>query len=104
MEFTSLRISFSCSPVLQALKESTVVTKFSDSALQLTPKKSTCVYRYSKDSTIGSSGSKLLSVQQPSDVGEWEEVQDPPFLEQAKTVNEVLFFNRLFSLVGGGWP
>ncbi|KAJ6658715.1 hypothetical protein lerEdw1_019875 [Lerista edwardsae] len=68
-----------------ALKESTVVTKFSDSALQLTPKKSTCVYRYSKDSAIGSSGSKLLSVQQPSDVGEWEEVQDPPFLEQAKT-------------------
>lgn len=73
-----------------ALKESTVVTKFSDSALQLTPKKSTCVYRYSKDSAIGSSGSKLISVQPPSDVVEWEEVQDPPFLEQAKTVRKAV--------------
>ncbi|XP_066495718.1 coiled-coil domain-containing protein 15 [Tiliqua scincoides] len=73
-----------------ALKESTVVMKFSDSALQLTPKKSTCVYRYSKDSAIGSSGSKLIAVQQPSDVVEWKEVQEPQLLEQAKTVSKTV--------------
>lgn len=78
---------FLSTPFLQALKESTVVTKFSDSALQQTPKKSTCLYRYRKDSTIRSSGNKVISGQQPSKVPEWKEVQEPPLLEQAKTVN-----------------
>nr|XP_060643559.1 coiled-coil domain-containing protein 15 [Anolis sagrei ordinatus]XP_060643560.1 coiled-coil domain-containing protein 15 [Anolis sagrei ordinatus]XP_060643561.1 coiled-coil domain-containing protein 15 [Anolis sagrei ordinatus] len=46
-----------------ALKEGSMVIGFSDSALQLTPKKNTCLYRSSPDSTICRSGSRISSVE-----------------------------------------
>ncbi|XP_008117299.2 coiled-coil domain-containing protein 15 [Anolis carolinensis] len=46
-----------------ALKEGSVMTGFSESALQLTPKKNTCLYRSNTDSTICRSGSRVPSVE-----------------------------------------
>ncbi|XP_053126094.1 coiled-coil domain-containing protein 15 isoform X3 [Hemicordylus capensis] len=73
-----------------AQKESSVVVKFSDSALQLTPKKSTCLYRYNKDSAICSSSSKPFSLQQASHTLQLGEVQDVPFVEHAKAVRKTV--------------
>ncbi|XP_072834902.2 coiled-coil domain-containing protein 15 isoform X3 [Pogona vitticeps] len=74
-----------------ALKESSVVIGFSDSALQLTPKKSTCLYRCSTDSAICRSGSRLTSVQESNlmiDGG--EKAEELKNLEQAKTVRKTV--------------
>ncbi|XP_042333585.1 coiled-coil domain-containing protein 15 isoform X2 [Sceloporus undulatus] len=67
-----------------ALKESSVAIGFSDSALQLTPKKSTCLYRCSTDSSICKSGSKLISGEEPTFMIEWGEKA------QAKTVKKTV--------------
>ncbi|XP_007432137.1 coiled-coil domain-containing protein 15 [Python bivittatus] len=66
-----------------ALKESSVIIGFSDSALRLTPKKNTCLYRYNTDSAIGSSDDKVICVQQASYIPE-------QFSEQAKTVRKTV--------------
>uniref|UniRef100_A0ABM5EP24 Coiled-coil domain-containing protein 15 isoform X1 n=1 Tax=Pogona vitticeps TaxID=103695 RepID=A0ABM5EP24_9SAUR len=74
-----------------ALKESSVVIGFSDSALQLTPKKSTCLYRCSTDSAICRSGSRVTSVQESNlmiDGG--EKAEELKNLEQAKTVRKTV--------------
>nr|XP_020669728.1 coiled-coil domain-containing protein 15 isoform X3 [Pogona vitticeps] len=74
-----------------ALKESSVVIGFSDSALQLTPKKSTCLYRCSTDSAICRSGSRVTSVQESNlmiDGG--EKAEELKSLEQAKTVRKTV--------------
>ncbi|XP_044293614.1 coiled-coil domain-containing protein 15 isoform X1 [Varanus komodoensis] len=74
-----------------ALKESSIVLRFSDSALQLTPKKSTCLYRCNTDSAICSSGSKIISEQNPNYLVDWErKEQDLELSEQAKTVRKTV--------------
>ncbi|XP_034292884.1 coiled-coil domain-containing protein 15 isoform X3 [Pantherophis guttatus] len=66
-----------------ALKESSVIIGFSDSALQLTPKKNTCLYRYTRDSAIGNSNDKVTYVQQADYMPE-------QFSELAKTVRKTV--------------
>nr|XP_028564020.1 coiled-coil domain-containing protein 15 isoform X3 [Podarcis muralis] len=74
-----------------ALKESSVVIGFSDSALQLTPKKSTCLYRHNTDSVICSTGNKINSMQRPDYEGDLEEkVLNVQFSEHAKTVRKTV--------------
>ncbi|XP_053222928.1 coiled-coil domain-containing protein 15 isoform X1 [Podarcis raffonei] len=74
-----------------ALKESSVVIGFSDSALQLTPKKSTCLYRHNTDSAICSTGNKINSVQTPDYEGDLEEkVLNVQFSEHANTVRKTV--------------
>ncbi|XP_028564020.2 coiled-coil domain-containing protein 15 isoform X3 [Podarcis muralis] len=74
-----------------ALKESSVVIGFSDSALQLTPKKSTCLYRHNTDSAICSTGNKINSMQRPDYEGDLEEkVLNVQFSEHAKTVRKTV--------------
>ncbi|KAH0623221.1 hypothetical protein JD844_031295 [Phrynosoma platyrhinos] len=67
-----------------AVKESSVAIGFSDSALQLTPKKSTCLYRCSTDSAICRSGSKFISEEEPKFMVERGEKA------QAKTVRKTV--------------
>uniref|UniRef100_A0A8C6X838 Coiled-coil domain-containing protein 15 n=1 Tax=Naja naja TaxID=35670 RepID=A0A8C6X838_NAJNA len=66
-----------------ALKESSVIIGFSDSALRLTPKKNTCLYRYTRDSAIGNSNDKVTYVQQADYMPE-------QFSELAKTVRKTV--------------
>ncbi|XP_013917700.1 PREDICTED: coiled-coil domain-containing protein 15 [Thamnophis sirtalis] len=66
-----------------ALKESSVIIGFSDSALRLTPKKNTCLYRYTRDSAIGKSNDKVTYVQQADYMPE-------QFSELAKTVRKTV--------------
>ncbi|KAL7981487.1 hypothetical protein Chor_002383 [Crotalus horridus] len=66
-----------------ALKESSVIIGFSDSALRLTPKKNTCLYRYTRDSAIGNSNDKVAYLQQ----ADYEPEQ---FSELAKTVRKTV--------------
>ncbi|XP_070621149.1 coiled-coil domain-containing protein 15 isoform X2 [Erythrolamprus reginae] len=66
-----------------ALKESSVIIGFSDSALRLTPKKNTCLYRYTRDSAIGNSNEKVTYVQQADYMPE-------QFSELAKTVRKTV--------------
>ncbi|XP_058050642.1 coiled-coil domain-containing protein 15 isoform X2 [Ahaetulla prasina] len=66
-----------------ALKESSVIIGFSDSALQLTPKKNTCLYRYTRDSAIGKSNDNVTYVQQADYMPE-------QFSELAKTVRKTV--------------
>ncbi|XP_070808697.1 coiled-coil domain-containing protein 15 [Pituophis catenifer annectens] len=66
-----------------ALKESSVIIGFSDSALQLTPKKNTCLYRYTRDSAIGNSNDKVTYIQQADYMPE-------QFSELAKTVRKTV--------------
>ncbi|XP_054853816.1 coiled-coil domain-containing protein 15 [Eublepharis macularius] len=70
-----------------AQKESSVVIGFSDSALQLTPKKSTCLYRRDTNSVICVSP----GVQQPSNMQQWgADEPDAQFSEQAETVRKTV--------------
>ncbi|XP_077161608.1 coiled-coil domain-containing protein 15 isoform X2 [Paroedura picta] len=75
-----------------ALKEGSVVVGFSDSALQLTPKKSTCLYRRNTNSAICCSA----GVQQLSNMQQWGgEMQDTEFSEQAQSVRKTVQQVRL---------
>ncbi|KAL8173794.1 UNVERIFIED_CONTAM: hypothetical protein K2H54_025555 [Gekko kuhli] len=75
-----------------ALKEGSVVIGFSDSALQLTPKKSTCLYRRNTNSAICSS----TGVQQLSNMQQGGgEMQDAQFLEQSQSVRKTVQQVRL---------
>ncbi|TFK06336.1 pyruvate dehyrogenase phosphatase catalytic subunit 1 [Platysternon megacephalum] len=75
-----------------AEKESSVVMRCSDSALHLTPKKNTCVYRSNAASTICSSGTNLIPVQQLH--ASWEEEgrekQSQLFYQQANTLSKTM--------------
>ncbi|XP_043389988.1 coiled-coil domain-containing protein 15 isoform X4 [Chelonia mydas] len=70
-----------------AEKESSVVMQCSDSALHLTPKRNTCVYRSNAASAICSSGTNLIPVQQlcVSWEEEGREKQSQLFHQQANT-------------------
>ncbi|XP_015281129.1 PREDICTED: coiled-coil domain-containing protein 15 [Gekko japonicus] len=75
-----------------ALKEGSVVIGFSDSALQLTPKKSTCLFRRNTNSVICSS----TGVQQLSNMQQGgEEMQDAQLLEQSQSVRKTVQQVRL---------
>ncbi|XP_026527095.1 coiled-coil domain-containing protein 15 [Notechis scutatus] len=66
-----------------ALKESSVIIGFSDSALRLTPKKNTCLYRYTRDSAVGNTNDKVTYVQQADYMPE-------QFSNLAKTVRKTV--------------
>uniref|UniRef100_A0A8C8RUG8 Coiled-coil domain containing 15 n=1 Tax=Pelusios castaneus TaxID=367368 RepID=A0A8C8RUG8_9SAUR len=75
-----------------AEKESSVVMQCSDSALHLTPKRNTCLYRSNGESAICSSGTNLIPVQQLS--SSWEagrkEKQSQMFHQQANTLSKTM--------------
>ncbi|XP_067419254.1 coiled-coil domain-containing protein 15 [Emydura macquarii macquarii] len=75
-----------------AEKESSVVMQCSDSALHLTPKRNTCVYRSNGESAICSSGTNLIPVQQLC--ASWEErgreKQSQVFHQQANTLSKTM--------------
>ncbi|XP_074929683.1 coiled-coil domain-containing protein 15 isoform X2 [Chelonoidis abingdonii] len=75
-----------------AEKESSVVMRCSESALHLTPKRNTCVYRSNAASTICSSGTNLIPVQQLH--ASWEEEgrekQSQLFYQQANTLSKTM--------------
>ncbi|XP_043389989.1 coiled-coil domain-containing protein 15 isoform X5 [Chelonia mydas] len=75
-----------------AEKESSVVMQCSDSALHLTPKRNTCVYRSNAASAICSSGTNLIPVQQlcVSWEEEGREKQSQLFHQQANTLSKTM--------------
>ncbi|XP_044853343.1 coiled-coil domain-containing protein 15 isoform X2 [Mauremys mutica] len=75
-----------------AEKESSVVMRCSESALHLTPKRNTCVYRSNAASAICSSGTNLIPVQQlrASSEEEGREKQSQLFYQQANTLSKTM--------------
>ncbi|XP_075765488.1 coiled-coil domain-containing protein 15 isoform X2 [Pelodiscus sinensis] len=75
-----------------AEKESSVAIQCSDSAMHLTPKRNTCVYRSNAESAIFRSGTKLIPVQQlrASEEEEGREKQSQLFHQQANTLSRTM--------------